>query len=93
MQVNKINSTSFGSGMLVVSQVKNRFEDGFSPQTLDAGYIKNIENGYNNDVIIHYKKDKFQILNIADTPLDKVLNAYTAAMAAPEGTIIDITEK
>lgn len=93
MQVSKINSTPFGSGLLVVSPVKtNGFADGFNPQALDAKYIKNIQQGYHNDVIIHYQKDKFYNLNIADTPIDKVLNAYTAAMVAPKDTIIDIAK-
>jgi len=80
MQVNKINSTPFGSGYLKID----------SCTKIDAESIDKIEAGYHDDVtyIYYFGLGSREI----SAPLEKVLAGYTAAMVAPEGTVIDISQ-
>ncbi len=89
MKVNPINSTPFNGALKIQSSWN------LGTKILAADNIKKIEADNNTDnVKILYQNpvdDEFEALKIKNTDPTFVLSAYTAALNAPEDTIIDIS--
>lgn len=95
MQVNRINPTSFGTGFLVVNpRAKGCSRGEYNPQCLSPENIKDIKKD-GEYVNIKYEKTDSKVCDVTlskTVPIESFLAAYTAAMVAPDGTFIDISE-